>query len=428
MRNAPDKNPFVGVSDLLSRASPAKRTLHFLSYLIDLLLVALASYLLFLGGNAIVSNTDGYKDNYANYESEITYYQDMIVEAHLAEYINRDTHYLAEDEDLAVKMAISQILESYTHDTVESPVFLENPKDKLKEIYNSSFYENAFVEISFDNDYIGQFFTKYVPLHNENEELIHFGEKTPITYAIGFYKGRVSKYTKLKMIYSADDSALPYLRLDVANEIYKFLIRADGYDRTLYDDFVEFYTTMLTDAEDIIFKAESYQSGHYVDYLSYRQKITQYICTTLLICIVLGYYIAVFLPQMIFRDGRSFGKIFMRLGSINTDKSETELWKVIVRSLLAAISFIFIAFFLVLLPPFNGSSMLLYLPFISIGTWDITMINIIIIIFVLCIINGVFMLLTHEKRSLTDLLFKTITVDVTLLDEPDYDEKEETNS
>ena len=83
MRSGPDKNPFRGVSDLLSRAAPAKRNLHFLSYIIDVVLVAIVSYLLFLGGNAIVSNSDGYKKNYTNYETEITYYQDMVVDAHL---------------------------------------------------------------------------------------------------------------------------------------------------------------------------------------------------------------------------------------------------------------------------------------------------------------------------------------------------------
>ena len=62
------------------------------------------------------------------------------------------------------------------------------------------------------------------------------------------------------------------------------------------------------------------------------------------------------------------------------------------------------------------------------GSLSIAMINIIIIIFVLSALNGIFMLLTHEKRSLTDLIFGTITVDVTLLDEPDYDEKDEANS
>ena len=130
---------------------------------------------------------------------------------------------------------------------------------------------------------------------------------------------------------------------------------------------------------------------------------------------------------MIFKDGRSLGKIFLRLGSINIDKSETELWKVILRSVLAAISNFYLAFFLMLLPPFNGSSFIMYLPYITLGSFDITLLNIVLVVFVLSALNGIFMLLTHEKRSLTDLIFQTITVDVTSLDEPDYDEKNETH-
>ncbi len=110
MRTGPDKNPFKGVSDLLSRASPAKRNLHFLSYIIDVVLVAIVSYLLFLGGNAIVSNSDKYKHNYTNYEAEITYYQDMVVEAHLNEYLDRDMHSIVDYEYMSIKIMISQIL------------------------------------------------------------------------------------------------------------------------------------------------------------------------------------------------------------------------------------------------------------------------------------------------------------------------------
>lgn len=428
MRNAPDKNPFKGVSDLLSRAAPAKRTLHFLAYVIDFLLVAVVAYLVFLGGHAIVSNTDNYKNNYSKYEAEITYYQDMIVDAHIAEYLDRDTGYIADREDMTVKMAISQILLSYSHDNNESPEFTEDPSVKLKAQYTGTFYSDCFAKASFENDYISRFFMEYAPLHNEGNELVDFDGKDPQVYVISYYKTHVAKYGNVKLIYSSDDSAIPFLKTNVANSIYQFLIRADGYDRTAYDSFVNFYTEMLSDCENKVFNTSSYQNGHYQDYLSYRHNVIVSIDTTLIISILLAYYIAVFLPQMIFKDGRSLGRIFLKTASINTDKSETEVWKVILRSVLGAISSLYIAFFLALLPPFNGASLILYLPFISIGALDITLLNIIIIVFMLSAANGVFMLFTHEKRSLTDLIFKTITVDVTLLDEPDYDEKDETSN
>ena len=425
MRNGPDKNPFKSVSDLVSRAAPAKRNLHFLSYIIDVIILAVVSFLLFLGGRAIVTNTDSYKNNYQNYENEIIYYQDMVVEAHLGEYLDEEKHLLIDNEDLSIKMAISQILLSYSHDNPSSPEFDEDPSIKLKEVYVGEFYADSFQPASFDNDYVSKFFINYVPSHNENNELVDFNDKEPTSYTISFYKRHASKYDKMKFIYASDDSSLPYLRMDAAHDIYKFLVRADGYTRDLYDNFVEFYSAMLSDSEDLVFRAPSYQNGHYQDYLSYRLKTTQAINTTLLISIFIGYYLAIFLPQMIFKDGRSFGKIVLRLASINTDKSETELWKNILRSVLTALSNLYIAFFLMLLPPFNGASMLLYLPYIVIGPLDITLFNIILIMFVLAAGNGIFMLLTHEKRNAIDLLFKTITVDVTLLDEPDYDERDE---
>ena len=165
MRNGPDKNPFKSVSDLLFRASPASRTHHFLAYLIDIVLVFIVSYLLFLGGHSITINSKSYKNNYAKYTEEITYYQDMLVEAHVAEYLNRDDNLLADDEDLAIKMAISQVIYSASQDT--SHEFSEDPMDKLKETYVGAFYQDAFTPISFENDYISKFFMEYVPTQNE---------------------------------------------------------------------------------------------------------------------------------------------------------------------------------------------------------------------------------------------------------------------
>lgn len=425
MRKGPDKNPFKSVSDLLSRASPAKANFHFLAYLIDLVLVAVVSYLLFLGGMAIADNNSTYQSYNANYEAEITYYQDMVVEAHLSEYLDRDNHVLADSEDLATKMAISQILMSYSHDNPSSPEFYEDPIEKLKQTYVGSFYSDCFEPISFGNDYVAQFIIDYAPTHNENNELIPYADRTPTEYTIAFYKRHAAKHDKIRLVYTEDNSVIPYLRMDFANSLYKYLVKAEGNTRDAYDTFVSFYSGMLTDCQDRVFKAPSYQNGHYVDYIKNRQAITQVADSILLVAIFVGYYIAVFTPMMIFKDGRSLGKIVLRLGSINIDKSETEWWKVALRSVLTAISNMFIAFFLVLLPPFNGASLILYLPFISIGSFDITLLNISIAIFIIASINGIVMLLSHEKRSLTDQLFKTVTVDVTVLDEPDYDERNE---
>ena len=344
----------------------------------------------------------------------------MVVEAHLTEYIDSDNHVRIENEDLSYKNLINQILLSYTHDKeADYHEFGDlDPTDDLKNMYVNA--ANA----SFENDNISRFIIEYIPA--QEEKLIDFGSFTPVGYVEEFYKIHASSYANLKFIYK--NGELPYLKPDVAYDIYRYLTKADGYTRDRYDDFVNFYSTMLNDAEDIIFKSESYQSTHYQTFLSSRKTITQLLNVVLIVSIALAYYLIVFLPMMIFRDGRSFGKIFLRLGTINTDKSEVEVWKYILRSFLGAVSSIYLAFFLTLLPPFNGSSMILYLPFITIGTFDITMINIIIIIFALTAVNGIVMLLTHEKRSITDIIFKTITVDITLLDEPDYDEKEETNA
>ena len=223
MRNGPDKNPFKSVSDLLHRGAPARRTHHFLSYIIDLVLVFIVSYLVFLAGNSIVTNSKGYKNNYSKYVDEITYYQDMVVDAHLGEYLDRDDNLLAEDEDLTIKIAISQILMSYSKDNPSSPDFLENPETKLKETYIGTFYQDAFTPISYENDYVSRFFIEYVPSHNENNELVNFDGASTNTYIVNFYKKYLGNYNHIAFIYTENDTAIPYLKTSVANNIYKFL-------------------------------------------------------------------------------------------------------------------------------------------------------------------------------------------------------------
>ena len=425
MRNGPDKNPFKGVGDLVARGAPAKRTLHFLSYAIDMVIVAIVAYLVFLAGYSITTSSSAYQSNYARYEDEITYYQDMVVEAHAGEYLDRENDQLMDEEDIAIKMALQQVLLSYSHDNPESPEFAVDPLPALQAQYIGTYYADGFVSATFGNDYVSRFFIEYAPEHNPNNELVAYAGKTPERYVIDYYKDHVSSYSDLKFIYPAGES-LPYLRPSVGYDLYRFLVRDEGYDRTTYDSFVGFYTAMLDDCQNRLFKADTYQKGHYQDYLTYRQAVIFAINSTLVISIALAYYLAVFLPQMIFKDGRSFGKIFMRLGVINIDKSEVEPWKYIVRSILGAISCFYLAFLIALFPPFNGASMILYLPYFSLGSLDITLLNLSIFMFAFAAINGIVMLLNHDKRSITDLIFQTMTVDVTLLDEPDYDERDET--
>ena len=426
MRDGPDKNPFRSVSDLLFRATPASRTHHFLAYIIDLVLVFVTSYLLFLGGHAITTNSKSYKTNYSKYTEEITYYQDTLVEAHVAEYLNRDDNYLAEDEDLSIKMAISQVIYSYSKDTAHTEFTEEDIVSKLKETYVGTFYQDAFVPISFENDYVSRFFIEYVPDHNENENLVRFHDDSPKVYTVKFYEKYSGNYPNISFVKESDDS-LPYLKPSIANKVYEFLIRRDTNNRNAYDSFVNFYSEMLQKCEDIVFNSSVYQKGHYQDYLKYRKNITQAIDTTMILSIFLAYFPVILLPMLIFKDGRSFGKIILRTGTINTDKSEVELWKWLLRSVLGGLSGLFLAFFLVLLPPFNGLTYLMYLPYISIGKLDITLLTTIIVSFVITAFNGIVVLLSHEKRSVTDFIFRTVTVDVTALDEPDSDEKNETH-
>lgn len=424
MRNGPDKNPFKSVSDLLFRASPASRTHHFLAYIIDLILVFITSYLLFLGGNSITTNSKSYKKNYAKYTEEVTYYQDVLVEAHVAEYLSREDNYLADDEDLSIKMAISQVI--YSHSKDSNNEFSENPLPKLQQTYVGSFYQDAFTSISFENDYVSKFLIEYVPAHNENQNLVRYNDDTPTAYTMKFYEKYARNYDNISFVFENNDS-IPYLKPSVANSVYKFLVRLDTSNRNAYDSFVNFYSEMLQKCEDIVFNSSEYQNGHYQEYLKYRKKVTQAIDTTIILSIFLAYFPVILLPMFIFKDGRSLGKIILRIGTINTDKSEVELWKWLIRSVMGGLSFLFLAFFIVLLPPFNGLSYIMYLPYISLGKLDLTLISIVIISFVFTAINGILILLSHEKRSISDFIFKTITVDVTALDEPDTDEKNETH-
>ena len=171
-------------------------------------------------------------------------------------------------------------------------------------------------------------------------------------------------------------------------------------------------------------RSEPYYSTHYKDYynaLSVQARITN---IALIISIFVAYVIGVFIPKLLFKDERTIGRVLMKLGAINEEREPVSLVSVIVRSILEAIGYTFVAFIIYMFPPFNGSFNAMLTPFV--GELSLTML--LLLIALISIIINVFMLFTHYGQNLINMIFRDRVVDLRLIDYGDRDEEYEGKS
>lgn len=102
-----------------------------------------------------------------------------------------------------------------------------------------------------------------------------------------------------------------------------------------------------------------------------------------------------------------------KLGEISDDNQPIS-WKVIlIKSIFGIFGYLPVIFLLYMFSPFNGVFNAMMYPFIG----NISLLVILIIIFIIEVVNGIFILFTPNKVGLDGLITKSILVDRTRLDE-----------
>lgn len=407
----------------LQHASPVKTGKHFQSFFIDCLVVVLLSYLLFLFTNSIVINSDSYKAHSEFSAKEVEYYKDYISESRAMEYeiidgerVRKDritdketgsSKYLLENLNRALYYSI-QYFGDFTKE-YDLKISEEN-----MELIKLSVTENGYAY----DDSVSYFYTNYI-FNSDDEFSVDFSSlEEAQEYVHDVYKEAFGSDATTMFMFDIEESVMPIMKTRSAYYLYYFLYVAEDSKITqtseqYYLTFSESYYLMQEKMEKIMIQSEPYYTDHYSKYYDSNTKMANSVNIALIISIILGYIIGVVVPKIIFKHGRSIGHLVFKLGEIDIYNEPVGPLSLIVKSITGCIGYLSVALIIYLFRPFSAKFSVMMYPFIG----NMNLMTIILIITVLCLVNGCVMLFTSNHVGIGGLLSKTILVDRKRLDE-----------
>ena len=353
----------------------------------------------------IAVNTKGYNDASATIEDEIAYYEKLTEETHIVEYVDGSR---VTTDVIVLKNLNRAICLSYE-------IFGNNQQPEFK------FDQGHDVTIngthSVENDNIAYFYTRYL----KNDPSVDI----EVNYDLfEIYQKAFGDNAAFMFSFNKDICAMPVLNTQVAYYLFHYLF-VDSSDSigqtgaTYYETYYNSYSNMLEEAEMLILQSEPYNSTHYLNYKKAYSAQARYTNIALLLSIFTACFIVLLIPKYLFKDGKTVGYKLFGLGVIGVNGEAIKWYVPLIKTVIASIGAIPIAFIMYLFPPFNGGYEAMFVPFspesnISLG-WVILLVGIAV-----GIINAVG-LFTGKNQNLINLLFGDIVVDVHYLDEGERD-------
>lgn len=386
--------------EVLKRAAPAKMGKRFVACVVDMLLVVFVAAVIFSGIFAITKSTDSYKKAAATVEEEISIYEELTASSGVVEYI--DGERVSEDA-LAFQNLIKAIYKSYT--------IKGNKNFNFDKIYEK-FEKQKIDMILAKPDNIEYFYAEYLSdpakILTTYKTLDAFGDSFTLLFE--------------------EYESMPILNENAAYCIFYYLCEneTDSIGETgssYYQTFINKYTNMLLDAEDMVRESEPYYSTHYLAYSKAYCNQARYTNISLLISIFIASAICLLVPKYLFKNEKTVGYKLLGLGVINMENEENKWYIPLIKFIFELVGFIPTALILYLLPPFNGVFDAMFLPVTL--TSEVSLGLIILIATILGAVLNAFGLFTHYRQSLINLIFKDKVVDIHYIDLGDRDEKHE---
>ena len=412
----------------LQHASPVKTGKRFQSFFIDCVLLLFVSYFIFLGSNAIATNTNAYKNASSIVNDEIRYYNNYIEESRVMDFTivngekTRDD--LIIDSDFKVNKMILKninraIYYSYTVYGDFSKQYGISISDSDWDIIKSSITDRGY---GYD-DNISYFYTEYL-INSESTFNVSFKDSIEAKkYVQDLYRKAFGENATKMFVFDLEQCDVPLLKSESAYYIYYYLYI--GTDQSInevakeyYYAFDSSYSAMLSESEGLMIRSEPYYATHYMNYYNNNAVLGRCTNIALIISIVIGYCFTILAPKLIIKHERTIGRLIFKLGEISDD-NEPITWKVtVINSIFECIGYMTIMFIMYMLKPFNGVFSAMYMPFIG----EIPLLIILAVILLLVLVNGCVMLFTHNKVGINGLIAKSTLVDRNRLDEFESDE------
>ena len=405
--------------DYYHRASPCRPTRRLITAIIDFFILVAVSLILYIGTYNITINIDGYKELETKVAYEVEYYENYIEETHLVEFYEdaNGEKQRAETEEVATKILIRSLLFSYNHDKNNDFSSSYDVHEKLKQ------YE----ETNLQNDNILYFLSEYLPSRNANNEILDLKGKTPVE----FYKYCLEKSggeSYFNEYFTVDpDTGISFVKPYVANKIFGFVYNnvSSSTASTYYDNIVSIYMHILTDLETVMLENPTYQAEHYQPYEQALIAQAGYIIVSLVINLVVAYLLTIVLPQILFRDGRTFARKIFNVGVISRGGGQVRWFQILGRCLFGFCGSFISLYLIPILPMFNFQYVTFNVPFFKEGDFYLSLGIFVFAFGIATVVNALPVPILKKKYSLVDLATQSRLVDGRHLDEIDYEEPRE---
>ena len=429
--------------ELLSRSKSAKPLKRALASLIDALFIFVLIYGCFFGAFKILETTNEYNYTKEQIKYEADYYKDLIEETHLAYYEDENNTKIRYENDFFAYINITKLLIYSNENDLSGIGWYEEIKlhdtssslpDSLVELLNSNIKNfekipvDSFVPSSYENDDIAYFYTKYVPLHNENNNILNFNDYDPKTYFDKSFELTFSKQFTTYFKESRNKETFPYV---IEKNICKNIFYSSNYLNTsksgdeYYDYIANGYYSLQETAEKRMIDSKEYNSTHYANYNKNYLKHGHLIVLTLVLSYSIGFLVYNLTTKLIFKEEMTLGRKFLKLGQITYKGEKVKVKDIIIRTVMDSIFYFPLTFIFLFLPPFNSNANSFLVALFKIGSLEINLLIIYVVILVLVLINFICALLTHYKLTLVDMMTKTSLKDLKHIDEEDLDERDE---
>ena len=369
---------------------------------LDALFLIVLSFALILASVSIVETFDSFKDSKNKIQEEMMNLYKIQEDAKVYEYVGvgeEKYNNPRELEDIFYDYCISHILYSYSVDPTPFEAYeitVENP-DNIK-------------IASYETDKLAYFYVYYVAEHNEyngNKYDIVEMKKDPRLHFFDTYKTNAVESDM--WIFNETTLEMPRLDSNYAVDLYRYL------KDNKYESGLKNYNYLATNFQRL-WKIEINQltssdryNDHYDIYKQNYANCSYMIDAAIAITFVISFTLICGLPQILFKNCKTFGKKIMRLSVVDKEGYELLLWQKIVRNV-----FLFIIMFGALVPSCflaGGTGSGWMYPLFEIGEVGISLFNIMVILLIIGLISFIVCVFTKNTTSIHDLICHTVVVD-----------------
>jgi uncharacterized RDD family membrane protein YckC len=167
---------------------------------------------------------------------------------------------------------------------------------------------------------------------------------------------------------------------------------------------------------------EDYQTNHFRPYEDAYFAQAGYIVVSLVVNLAISYLIAIVLPQILFKDGRTFARKIFNVGVISRKLGQIKWYQLLGRSLFGFCGGFLSLYLIPILPIFNFQYYTFNVPFFKSGDFYLSLGIFILAFGIATVVNNIIVPILRKRTSLVDLATQCYVVDGRYLDEGIYEE------